>query len=836
MSSPITLEDGVVDYPICPGMALEEGIWQYKRDAKGPVITPLQDALSITRGSVDGYNQWTYLSIDHNLRAQGGTCVACDLKLDRVSPPTEVKITLTADVILRYDGSTLKYCWFDKTTGGFVDIGRSSPPEQSCKPASPTSSFSPRSLCPTSTPPWDVAFTNVGAPLSSQWTITRAPGDAIPVTPSPEGYMRASTEKLSTYNSTVSSAATWKLPSMGIIMYRLRVNASGGSETKVTIFGGYILRITSGEKRLEWDAWVDNQFRKQGDSSIVVGSTDWTVVMIHYSPTMVTLFENGVQKSSAPWWTTASPDLTPGFSVQHLDTQTAVSVDISHVRTLSVSKSPRSLVEDLQPALLSYYPLKDSVSDFAVASPALDLIPTTPDYKPSYSPGAFGSAIDFAGATGCLRIPLYPYGRVFPSYALSLWLSYEFVYSSGKDYVTPSVTFVSRNALPLSTWTSVVVTYAYEESRLAILVGGVLDSVFYTTSDSSSRWAVTPLAGYIGGAPRSSSSSSSSSSPSPSSSSSSSSSSSAAESPLVVLDGQISDVVLLRTHVHNQAAAAMATRISVSSAAGGGGAGGGGGGGDGDAGGARRGLAIPGFPSEVAVCIHSEDVPAEEEIPFFVVPLIIAVLAIAVPVYLYNTIETMTPLPPGGKTLDEIVDNIVRVVDKPAKPGRKCDRDQAGIPKYTPITLDTNPDVRHPGQAYAKIPYLVEVESWGKFPPTTLPFSDNFAERICMQSAPLTETNVTEFARVIKPGGVIDLWIDGEVFGEQIDQLARLLNSEVTFPIGANYFTGNYWIQVPAYRSHKAFTGDINDLVAYEVAEEGYLEHRRIVSQKKNDV
>ncbi|AEO62123.1 hypothetical protein MYCTH_2313136 [Thermothelomyces thermophilus ATCC 42464] len=688
--------------------------------------------------------------------------------------------------------------------------------------------------------------------------------------------MRASTEKLSRYNSTVSSTATWKLPSMGIIMYRLRVNASGGCETKVTIFGNYILRITSGGKRLEWDAWVDNQFRKQGDSSIVVGSADWTVVMIHYSTTMVTLLENGVQKFSAPWWTTAPPDyLTPGFSVQHLDTQTAVSVDISHVRTLSVSKSARSLVEDLQPALLSYYPLKDGVSDLAVATPALDLVPTTPDYKPSYSPGAFGSAIDFAGAAGCLRIPLYPYGRVFPSYALSVWvkaasypppgtdnagiagplslrpdgrLSYEFVYSSGRDYVTPSVTFVSRNPLPLSTWTSVVVTYAYEESRLAILVGGLLDSVFYTSSDNSSRWAVTPLAGYIGGALRSSSFSSSSSSSSPL----------AAESPFVMLDGQISDVVLLKTHVHNHAAAAMATRISASSAAGGGG-----GGGDGGAGGARRRLAIPGFLSEVAVRIHSEDVLAEEEeeVLFFVVPLIIVVLAIAVPAYLYSTIETMTPLPPEAKTLDEIVDNIVRVVDKPAKPDRKCNRDQAGIPKYFPITLDVggeglywngfvagfpdainvndhdrqfNPDVRHPGQPPAKIPYLVEVESWDKFPPTTLPFSDNFAERICMQSAPLTETNVTEIARVIRPGGVVDLWIDAEAFGKQIDQLARLLNSEVTFPIGANYFTGNYWIEVPAYHTHRAFAGDLNDLVAYEVAEEGYLEHRRIVSHKED--
>ncbi|KAK0716633.1 hypothetical protein B0T21DRAFT_296161 [Apiosordaria backusii] len=662
--------------------------------------------------------------------------------------------------------------------------------------------------------------------------------------------MRASTQKLSISNSWLMTNATWKLPSMGIIMYRMRVNASGGSETKITIFGGYILRITNGGQHLEWDVW-DQEFRKQGDSSTVVGSTDWTVVMVHYSPTTVTLFENGVQKFSVPWWTN-SPDLTPIFNVQHLDAQTAVSVDISHVRTLSVSKSNLNLIQDLQPALLSYYPLKNNVSDFVVASPTLDLIPT-PDFTPSYSPGAFGTAVNFAGATGCLRIPLYPYGRVFPSYTFSLWvnvtsypsgtdnagiagplslrpdgrLSYQFVYSNSTEYVTPSVTFVSRNALPLSAWTSVVVTYAYEESRLAIFVGDVLDSIVYTTSDNSSRFAVTPMAGLIGGAVTLSSSSDS------------------AAAPLVVLHGQVSDVMLLKTHVHNRAAAAMATRITVSSGSAGAGADG------------AQLLAIPGLPS-ASVDVHPDVLPL-----VLIIPIVASmVIQVTLAAYIYNTWDTTStpsgpPIPATG-VLQRIVDNIVAVVGKPAVTGRKCSRAQAGIPDAFPITLDvggegvlwngfvcgfpdainvndhdlqSNPDSRYPEMGLQPIPYLVKVARWDtSIPPTTLPFEDNFADRMCMQNAPLTETNVTEFARVIKPGGVIDLWIDGELLAEEIDRLAQLLNSQVTFPTGVNYFSGNYTIEVPAYASPYEFASDIRDVP--NVGELGYYKHRQIKSRK----
>ena len=144
--------------------------------------------------------------------------------------------------------------------------------------------------------------------------------------------MRASTSSLAIPNSWVFTQATPTLPRHGILMYRMRINASKGYETKVTVFGEYILRITNNGQHLEWDLW-GHQFEKQGDSSIVVGNSAWTTVMFVYSETSVTLLENGVAKFTDRW--DPPPRLTAQFHVQHLDTGTAVSVDLSHVRYLT---------------------------------------------------------------------------------------------------------------------------------------------------------------------------------------------------------------------------------------------------------------------------------------------------------------------------------------------------------------------------------------------------------------------------------------------------------------------------------------------------------------------
>lgn len=82
---------------------------------------------------------------------------------------------------------------------------------------------------------------------------------------------------------------------------------------------------------------------------------------------------------------------------------------------------------------------------------------------------------------------------------------------------------------------SIVVSYAYEESRFSIFLDGALDSIVYTTSDNSGRAAVLPMFGYIGAC-------------------------SASDGSLNVLDGQIGDVLFFRQHVHNVLALALANK------------------------------------------------------------------------------------------------------------------------------------------------------------------------------------------------------------------------------------------------------------------------------------
>jgi hypothetical protein len=64
--------------------------------------------------------------------------------------------------------------------------------------------------------------------------------------------------------------------------------------------------------------------------------------------------------------------------------------------------------------------------------------------------------------------------------------------------------------------------------------------------------------------------------------------------------------------------------------------------------------------------------------------------------------------------------------------------------------------------------------SWN--PPPQYPFKDGFADYITMQGAPLTDKNIDEMARCLRPGGLIELWIDSS-FKSQIEKLSKKLNS-----------------------------------------------------------
>ncbi|KAJ7756274.1 hypothetical protein B0H16DRAFT_1721875 [Mycena metata] len=99
--------------------------WTYVPNALGPVITPTASGFSITRASgVNGYNQWAYLSLPAVTVSTGGA-LDFALTVTKISPLTEIKLTLTNGIILRYNPAAHKFQYAYYTTD-FVVLGDSS--------------------------------------------------------------------------------------------------------------------------------------------------------------------------------------------------------------------------------------------------------------------------------------------------------------------------------------------------------------------------------------------------------------------------------------------------------------------------------------------------------------------------------------------------------------------------------------------------------------------------------------------------------------------------------------------------------------------------------------
>lgn len=92
-----------------------------------------------------------------------------------------------------------------------------------------------------------------------------------------------------------------------------------------------------------------------------------------------------------------------------------------------------------------------------------------------------------------------------------------------------------------------------------------------------------------------------------------------------------------------------------------------------------------------------------------------------------------------------------------------------------------------------RIPALIELQNWATNP--TLPLGDHFADYITMQNAPLTATNIAEIARVIRPGGTVELWVDHDLYHEAVQQLAWRLGSRVEYPpeLARYQANGPFW-------------------------------------------
>jgi len=137
---------------------------------------------------------------------------------------------------------------------------------------------------------------------------------------------------------------SWVFPSVtlppvqpvGIVQYRMRVNASAASESKITVIGDNILRITDNGATVLWTLFNDaGQFEKLAASTIKVGSGNFTDVTVIYSPKAISLFENGVLLYTRAY--SSAPQYIATWSVQHLDVNTAISADLAYVRVLPLA-------------------------------------------------------------------------------------------------------------------------------------------------------------------------------------------------------------------------------------------------------------------------------------------------------------------------------------------------------------------------------------------------------------------------------------------------------------------------------------------------------------------
>jgi hypothetical protein len=194
----------------------------------------------------------------------------------------------------------------------------------------------PATFAPTVQTPWDLALTSKWSLPDDIWKVTVTAGNPLPVTYEPE-YMRVATDALATRNSWVYPTVVLPpvLP-VGIVIYRMRVNTSGGSESKITIIGDNILRITDNGKTVLWTRYIpDGPFVTLAPSSIKVGSSVFTNVTVIYSPTSISLFEDGVLLYTRPY--TGDQQWNATWWVQHLDVNTAISADISYIRCLPLA-------------------------------------------------------------------------------------------------------------------------------------------------------------------------------------------------------------------------------------------------------------------------------------------------------------------------------------------------------------------------------------------------------------------------------------------------------------------------------------------------------------------
>lgn len=797
-------KDGIIDYPLYSGQTLD-GVWSVTPNPEGPAVTPSNGFLHYSVNYQPQRNQWLFVSLNTPLPTNMGSLLVFRVRANKIQGD-EVKFTVAAGVILRFTGGDVNWQRSDTSfhtlapssvradgawhqivmafapgsislfeDGNYLftwqqQVGTQVTPEFNMQVLTQGASLSfdvgdifavPPAFAPSVDTPWDYSFSAGICPAPKAMTF-RA-NDGGPQVSFGNGYVRFSATPVGQVNTCSFLDLHQSGPVTSVLIYRLRINMSGGSETKITLPGGNILRLTNNGTVANWQYW-DDSYHTLALSSIIAGNQDFAIVTLVTTATTISLLENGVFKYQRNYSQVAN--WNPSLAVQHLDVGTNVSVDVGGIRTLPSIKPRSLLAADMQNELLAYFPLKGSLKNAAGNSG--DLVPLVGD--PAYVSGPFGLAANFSGQTTVLQVPQLQ-TSTSPSYTLSTWvlvnnyppagkltaiagallldsggnLNFNFLFNT--QLVHQSQMFKSSAPLSKNQWHNVVITYSYEESRLGIFVDGKIDSIFYLGSTVASASAIVPAFYYVGGFKAS------------------------FDESFVMLDGAVSDLMFMTQHVHQPTINMLANLSS------------------------------------------SDQLEAKAMLIVFLIPVFIIILAGVTQVGIeHQMLEQASPTPPP--TLEQIVQNIRNIVGVPATPGAQVSRAQVNIPDDYPILIDVGGEGPlniggfvtgfdgsislnematvttggfgpHIGKPIANV---VQVQLWITNP--GYPFTDNFADKIAMIGSPLTQKNIDEMARVIRDGGEINLWVDS-AFLPAMGQLAQRLHSVVEIPGEIQEFQNN---------------------------------------------
>ena len=88
--------------------------WLINAPTEGIQVAPVDDYLNYKVSKLSKRNQWTSVSIQNSLPTKGGgALIIFRIRVNNIADTSEVKLTLPADVILRFSSNTFNYQWYD---------------------------------------------------------------------------------------------------------------------------------------------------------------------------------------------------------------------------------------------------------------------------------------------------------------------------------------------------------------------------------------------------------------------------------------------------------------------------------------------------------------------------------------------------------------------------------------------------------------------------------------------------------------------------------------------------------------------------------------------------